>query len=526
MSAFEETENKVSVPTPAAKSAAAGASAFAATFGPAAAKPAVAGPSLVNKALNLLSSVRFGVILLILLVIASMIGMLIMQVNVEGFDKYYAELTPASRFLLGKLGFFDIYHAWYFNALLLVLSLNIVLASIDRFPTAWSYISKKKLDASPRWLRGQDQSADLRLEGETRDSAAERVAGIFRAARLKTTVTEKGDKIFVFGERGAWNRLGAYAVHVALLTIFFGGFLTAQFGRVGNMPLEPGKTANTMTETVFNLDRPSRAVYELPFTVECLDVQQKLIRKEGTITADNTLDWLTRIRIKDKFGEREALVHMNKPYDYRGYRFFQASFISNGKARQITVRATPQSGGQSVDVTIPRDGSTMLPDGTRLDFRDFAANFSLGGAQDADPSVYSNPAATLAVTPPGGQAQRAIVFPPAMAESAPFAKQPVGGYTFRLLDFEKVPQAHVLSVQKDPGSTVVYVGFALLALTLSAVFFFSHDRVWAVIEEREAKGCEVVLGGNTNRNKLAFGDRFRRMVEGIGGEPLEVEKKA
>jgi cytochrome c biogenesis protein len=508
MSAIEETKSNVSLPAPAAKSEA-------------------AGPSLVTRALNLLSSVRFGVVLLVLLVIASMIGMLVMQVNVEGFDKYYAELTPASRFLLGKLGFFDIYHVWYFNVLLLVLSLNIVLASIDRFPSAWTYISKKKLDASAHWLRGQEQSANLRFAGESREALAKKVAEAFRAARLKATVTEKGSKTFVFGERGAWNRLGAYAVHVSLLTIFLGGFLTAQFGRVGNMPLEPGQTANTMTETIFNLDRPARATYELPFTVEAVDIQQKLIRKEGTITADNTLDWLTRIRIKDEYGEREALVHMNKPYDYRGYRFFQASFISNGKARRITVRATPQAGGQPLDVTLPRDGSATLPDGTRLDFKDFAANFSLGGGQETDPSVYSNPAATLAVTPPGGgQAQRAVAFPPAVADSAPFAKQPVGGYTFRLLDFEKVPQAHILSVQKDPGSTVVYVGFALLALTLSAVFFFSHERVWAVVEEREGGASEVVLGGNTNRNKLGFGDRFRRLVEGLGGEPFEVKKKA
>src|ERR1044072_4667378 len=93
----------------------------------------------ITKLLNLLSSVRFGVTLLVLLVIACMTGMLIMQQSVEGFDKYYAELTPSQQLLYGTLGFFDIYHSWYFNLLLLVLSLNIVLASIDRFPKAWTF---------------------------------------------------------------------------------------------------------------------------------------------------------------------------------------------------------------------------------------------------------------------------------------------------------------------------------------------------------------------------------------------------
>lgn len=80
-----------------------------------------------------------------------------MQQNVEGFDKYYAELTPSQQLLWGKLGWFDIYHVWYFNALLLILSLNIVLASIDRFPKAWTFISRPKLDAGATWLKGQEQ---------------------------------------------------------------------------------------------------------------------------------------------------------------------------------------------------------------------------------------------------------------------------------------------------------------------------------------------------------------------------------
>src|ERR687884_186986 len=161
MSAIEETKTEVRVPKP-----------------PAAAAESV---SVVTRALNLLSSVRFGVVLLVLLAAACMIGMLIVQQNVEGFDKYFADLTPAQKFLYGKLGFFDIYHAWYFNGLLLILSLNIVLASIDRFPSAWTYVSRKKLDASAHWLRGQEQSATVRFsEAAGRDAVVEKVSAAFK----------------------------------------------------------------------------------------------------------------------------------------------------------------------------------------------------------------------------------------------------------------------------------------------------------------------------------------------------------
>ena len=479
-----------------------------------------------KRTLDLLSSVRFGVSLLVLLAAACMVGMLIMQQNVEGFDKYFVTMTPAQKFLGGKLGVFDIYHAWYFNALLLVLSLNIVLASIDRFPGAWTFISRKKLDASGHWLSGQKPSATLTVHAANLEEAVSRVVGAFRGARLKTVVTQKKGKTYVFGERGAWNRLGAYAVHVALLTIFFGGFLTSTFSITGQMPLEPGLTSNELTETVFNLDQLSRSVRQLPFEVECTDIEQKLIRKEGAITADNTLDWLTRIRIKDpERGEHEALVHLNRPYDYRGYRFFQASFIADGKARSVKLQVTPQAGGQPQELTIPRGGAATLADGTRVEFRDFSANFTVGGnSQETDPSFYNNPAATLAVAAPGAASPvRAIAFTPEMAESAPFARQPVAGYTWRLADFEKAPRAHILAIQKDPGATVVYIGFTLLGLTLSAVFFFSHNRVWAQVEEKGEGRFEVVTGGNTNRNQLGFEDRFWKLVSAVGGELSEAK---
>jgi cytochrome c biogenesis protein len=479
-----------------------------------------------KRTLDLLSSVTFGVSLLVLLAAACMVGMLVMQQNVEGFDKYFASLTPAQRFLYGNLGVFDIYHAWYFNALLLVLSLNIVLASIDRFPGAWTYISRKKLDASAHWLSGQKPSATVGLRAASLEEAVGRVVGAFRGVGLKTVVTEKKGKTYVFGERGAWNRLGAYSVHVALLTIFFGGFLTSMFTIGGQMPLEPGLTSNELTETVFNLDQLSRSVRQLPFEVECTDIEQKLIRKEGAITADNTLDWLTRIKIKDpERGEHEALVHLNRPYDYRGYRFFQASFIADGKARSVRLQVTPQAGGRPQEIDIPRDGAATLADGTRVEFRDFSANFTVGGNnQESEASVYNNPAATLAVAAPGAASPvRAVAFTPEMAERAPFARQPVAGYTWRLVDFEKAPKAHILAIQKDPGAAVVYVGFGLLGLTLCAVFFFSHDRVWAQVEEKEAGRFEVVTGGNTNRNQLGFEDRFWKLVSAVGGEVSDVK---
>ncbi|HYG11342.1 MAG TPA: cytochrome c biogenesis protein ResB [Pyrinomonadaceae bacterium] len=510
MSAIEETKNEIGVTriVPAVRS----------------------NPSIITRLLNLLSSVRFGVTLLILLACASMIGMLIMQTNVDGFDKYFAGLTPSQKLLGGVLGFFDIYHAWYFNALLLVLSLNIVLASIERFPGAWNYLVRPKLDVVAAWLRKQSVTSTLEMRAESRAALAERIAEASRKTGYKPIVTEKGKRTLILAQRGTWNRLGAYAVHVALLTIFFGGFMTAQFGRTGSMWLKPGASANEMSETVFKIEdmntfRLDKSTSALPFEVICTDIQQKLIRKEGPITADNTIDWMTRIKIKDETGEHNALVHMNRPYDYRGYRFFQASFMNVGHARNITLRLTPEAGGQPLDVQVARDGSAQLPDGTKIDYVDFQPDFQMQGSQVGTQSgEYNNPAAILNVTSPAGERSRAFAFAQELPSGAPVGRA-VAGYKFRLADFEKVPEAHMLSVQRDPGTTIFYVGSGMLFVALSAVFFFSHQRVWAIIEETEedAKTFQVVLGGNTNRNIVALEDKFKKLLQAITGQPQEVK---
>jgi len=86
-----------------------------------------------------------------------------------------------------------------------------------------------------------------------------------------------------------------------------------------------------------------------------------------------------------------------------------------------------------------------------------------------------------------------------------------------LKSFEKVALSHTLTVQYDPGRTPVYAGFILLVLSLCGVFFFSHQRTWAVIESARG-GSKIYFGGNANRNRPAFEARFNSLVQAaIGG---------
>ncbi len=497
---------------------------------------------IVNRVLDFLSSVRFGVVLLCVLVAFSMLGMLIIQQNVQGFDAYYASLTPAEKLVYGSLGFFDVYYSWYFKFLLLVLSLNIVLASIDRFPSAWSYISKPKISATRDWILKQKQNSVLRLSARNENDVVENISRIFKQNGL-TAQTEQTNKssyavddegkkdfsrienktyLFVFGQSGKYNRLGAYIVHVALLTLFLGHFVALQTGFDADVNMMPGQVSDQIQLIEFNLDQKEKFNVQLPFTITCTDIQQKLIDPTGEIGVSNTLDWRTQIVINDpEYGETVADVSLNNPFSYRGYRFFQAQTVPVGNARTMKLELTPEKGGEVLTVDLMRNGAAELPDGTKIEYETFMPDFVMsGGKPDTRSANYNNPAAILDVTTAQGEKSKVYAFANKLPDNAPIGA-PKAGYRWRLAEFEKAPLAHVLSIKYDPfqGALIAWYfgGFGLIG-ALIFVFFFSHKRVWALIERRGENNYEIVLGGNANRNQLGFEDKFNKIVGELGAK--------
>ena len=494
---------------------------------------------VINRILDFFSSVRFGVVLLCILVALSMLGMLIIQQNVDGFDAYYASLTPAEKLVYGSLGFFDVYHSWYYNLLLLILSLNIVLASIDRFPSAWSYISKPKISATRDWILNQKQNSVVRITAESENEAIETVSRVFEENGLKTrasqteesfyAVDESGKKDFskietkkyfsVFGESGKYNRLGAYIVHVALLTLFLGHFVALQTGFDAVVNMIPGETTDQIQMLQFNLDKKENFDVQLPFTIACLDIQQKLINPGGEIGVNNTLDWRTQIKINDpEYGETIADVSLNKPFSYRGYRFFQAQTVPIGNARTIKLELTPEKGGENLTVDLMRNGATNLADGTKIEYASFVPDFVLNnGKPDTRTAEYNNPAAILNITTPAGEKATVYAFAAKLPDNAPIGAAKAG-YKWRLAEFEKTPLAHVLSIKYDPfqGAFIAWYfgGFGLMG-ALVFVFFFSHKRIWALIDKKRENEFEVVIGGGANRNHLGFEDKFNRIIDDL-----------
>jgi cytochrome c biogenesis protein len=452
--------------------------------------------NLVSRSLNLLSSIPFGIALLLLLIITERIG--------------------------------DIHQTRYFNLMLALLSLNVVgftMASINHLRAAWRYIVNKEINSSPAFAMSQNFKEKIELPLLGRAQLVERTATAARVMKLKIRIATEETRTTIFAERGVWNRLGTYAVHVGLLTIFISGFLDNYLGYSGWMWIEPEKSSDKIAQKFFNGENPT--MQQLPFTVEGLDIEQRLIDKNLPNDLSNTLDWITRVRIHDHDtgAQTEALVQMNKPYDYHGCRFFQSAYTPLGNARTVKLKLTPATGGASEEVSIGRNGKVTISDGTQLHYFEFNPSFTVNANREARVTShdYANPAAHLAYLRPGGEKGEIWAFTEGFINSissTPILKSTfldASPYRLVLTEFEKAAQAHLLFIQYHPGTKLMYSGITILCLALIWVFFFSHQRLWIVVEDGT-----IYLGGNSNRNRIGFEDCAKKVVMLIR-EPWKAE---
>ena len=110
----------------------------------------------LDVSLKFLSSIKFGIGLMIALAVVTILGTLIVQAPMAEPGQIEQLYAPQTRQILEGLGLFDVFHSSWFIALLGLLCLNITFASIDRFPGTWEYLrhpqkelDEKSIDALP-----------------------------------------------------------------------------------------------------------------------------------------------------------------------------------------------------------------------------------------------------------------------------------------------------------------------------------------------------------------------------------------
>jgi cytochrome c biogenesis protein len=456
--------------------------------------------SFFQTAWDFLSSVRTGIILLILVVVASVTGTLILQRPITEPEQLARAYKPETLRWLDAAGLTDVFHSPWFVALMCLLAINIVCASIDRFPAAWRFYSRPYRKPDAHFLAGLPLHKEIPLrDAELGLEAAERA---LKQAGLRPQRVANTSAFSVYAERHRFARLAAYVVHVSLLLILAGGIVDAVWGYRGYLALGLDEQSN-------QIDLRNGLTKALPFTIRCDGAGQE------NYTSGAPKRWWSKLAVMEN--GREVMrkeIEVNDPLTYGGIRFFQSGYGSTGQVGNIRLTATPKGRPDEAREIVLRPGEIIpLDEQTTVSLAAFVPDLVIIGDRIETRSEQpNNPAIQLSVVTKAAET-KLWLFP-----KFPGLDHPDNSpYKFAFRDLA-MGYFTGLQVSYEPGQWAVWAGCVLMGVGLIMAFYFVHLRYWAV-PVRDASGrLSLWLGASASKNREELEEKFGRLVECIERE--------
>ena len=317
--------------------------------------------SIPKKIHKTLSSLRTGVVLLILTGIAAALGTFILQRPATDPDKLARAYSPATLLWLDRIGLTDIFHTWWFLTLLGMVSLSIVLVSIDRFPNAWRFYARPYRKTDSHFRSALPNKVELPINNtEEGLNAAERAL-----KKSGWPVERIADRVepSLYSERHRFSVMAVYIVHASLLLIFAGGIIDGVFGYSGFMALQNGQVSNV-------IELRKGGTKQIPFSLQCNGAG------EETYPDGSPKRWWSKLAVVDNGRQVKAKeIVVNDPLVYNGLRFYQASFGSTGKLAGLKVALTPDTGGNSRELMLAMNQATEIAPNTTVTLAEYIPDF-------------------------------------------------------------------------------------------------------------------------------------------------------
>ena len=465
------------------------------------------------------ASVKLTVGLLLTLAATSVLGTLIPQ-NADPalyFQKYGEKLFR----LFWFFDLFDMYHSWWFQFLLLLMTVNLLVCSVDRLSSTWRVIFPRK----PVFNRAQFEKLPDRqsfsVDGTPEELLARYqllLARRFHYSRLEATA----DGGVLFAEKGRWGRLGAYVVHLGVLLLLMGGLIGSWAGFEGFVNIPEKESIDSVQL------RSSGQPHQLPFAVR-LDRFQISFYDERSRMPKEYRSTLTILEDGEPAFTRDILV--NAPLRYRGINIFQSSYgqiapktADTKPPEAFTLVFTSSASGMAYRQKATIGEEVAIPEGL--------GSFVVQSFQPAYEFMGHDLGAALVgrLTPSDGQPSEVVLpleHPNFDKMSARFNQLRTGAVFVAVDDVVRSappPERRYytgLQVTRDPGVPAVYAGFVLILIGCCIAFFISHQRVCVAVSRSRGKRSQVVVAGTANRNKLGIQRRVanlaRLMADSQGG---------
>lgn len=459
--------------------------------------PIAEAPGLIDVGLeklwHLLTSMRLALVLMLALAAFGVVGALVMQMppgvlaDADAKREWLNEIRP--KFggwtgIMDQLQLFTLFTSVWFRAIGAALAISLVACSAHRFPGLWKTVAKPHVDVGEHFFEHAPQHESIVLRTVPATALAQ-VSGVLRGRHYRTVAQDDGT-IHLYADRNRWAPFASIAGHLSVVVILAGAMVGSAFGfRDGEFMIAEGTTA---------------AVPTVPGLEVRLDAFRDTYYAQTGAPSDYASD-LVLLQDGQEIGRQT--IRVNDPLRHEGITFYQSFY------------------GPAVVVGIEdANGASIEQEGVPLAWRSTEGNRAVGRFSIPDAGLVAwvigtGGAGDTLIQP--GQVRLELyrdsgvgeaVASQTITQGTPTA---VAGLTFT---FERESKFTGLSVSRDPGVILVWIGCFLLTAGFVVVFVFPHRRLWVRIVPRKG-GSTVYLATVGRRDTVGAGAEFSDLVDDV-----------
>ncbi len=424
-----------------------------------------------------LTNVRFAVLQITLLVVAGLIGTVVRQLpasalrdpaayaaemaqihqRYDGLDLLGLPIGPGMVDLFERLGFFRVFAAPWFVALLSLLVLSIFVCTLDRTPKLWRGVRRVTVEQPSAFF-------DLRLPERARFAPEKMTAGevtdVLRGKRyrIRRAASADGSVTWIYGDRNQYMKMATLLTHLGLILFLTGGAVTAAFGFETVVFVGEGQTA------------PVQAV-GTPGNLLVKNISFEAPRRpDGTFE-----DFRTDLAVyQDGQQVARKTIRVNDPLQVQGFVFHQNTF---GPSADIEVR---DDDGRLVwtgpiilagEVAGLPQGFLTVP-GSAIGMLLFLQSDSMG-----TPLL-----ALTGLGPSPDDGSSGIIFNARLGIGATSDPVDTGGYA---VTWTRPGAWTGMVIKNDPGAPIIWTAFGALIVGLMLSFYFPRRRAWVRLSSQD-----------------------------------------
>ncbi|TCJ05555.1 cytochrome c biogenesis protein ResB [Cytobacillus praedii] len=475
--------------------------------------------TIVDKVWNFFSSVKVGVWLIVITLIASALGTILPQ------EMYIPPIMPAAEYYedqygwIGKLyydlGFHNLYSSWWYLVLIASIGISLVICSLDRVIPLWRALKAQRVSRHEGFLKRQRVFGVS--EASNLDESYEKVKERLKAKRYNIR-EEDGN---ILAEKGRFSRWGPYVNHIGLIIFLIGGMLRFVPGmyidevlwvREGETKVIPETDGqyylknNKFILEVYDKDKDnqafSEAIEEKGMVAKNYQSNVTLYKKKGETVAGQPPE-LEKVK--------DYPIKVNEPLKFEGYALYQVSYKLDELSKMTFTLGNKKSnesfGEVKIDLNDPKDRYD-LGNGYAVEVVSYFPDFEFddSGEPVTKSKVPNNPAFVFKmITPDKKEGEISFV---AIQQTI----EPFGDNEYKM-NFSGIDTKNVssITVRKDLTLWIIAFGGLIFMIGVAQGSYWNHRRIWI-----RRVNDEVWIAGHTNKNWHGLKREIQAVLEDTG----------